>query len=457
MSARLTSCVGASNMPALRAYKGTHLGKSVMLVMLALGFSLPASAEMLAITDGRIVIGDGSAPIDRGTVLLRDGKVVAVGAQVTIPGNARRINANGSWVTPGLVAGFSRLGLVEVDAVDPTNDTVANGSPYGASQSIAPAINPKAEAIAVSRAAGVTRAVVAPEAGKGLFAGRGAVIDLGEDMNAVTRADAFQFAEYGEPGAEKAGGSRGAAWLDLRYALEAAQAVGRGRTPLNNDGRDTLVLRRDAEALAPVVRGEQSLLIHVERASDIRQLLVLKQLFPSLKLVLVGVSEGWLVADQIAKAGVPVIASALNDLPDQFERLAATQSNIGRMQRAGVATSIGMIDDNDTRQAQQSAQYAGNLVALTHVPNAIGLDWAQAFRAISAGPAEAIGLGGEFGSLRPGRRADVVIWDGDPLELSSAPLRVWIDGVEQSLVTRQTRLRDRYAKPEEDGLPKAYN
>jgi imidazolonepropionase-like amidohydrolase len=141
---------------------------------------------------------------------------------------------------------------------------------------------------------------------------------------------------------------------------------------------------------------------------------------------------------------VPVIASALNNLPEQFERLAATQSNIGRMQQAGVAASIGMIDDNDTRQAQLSTQYAGNLVALTRLSGATGLNWNQAFRAISAGPAEAIGMGDEIGSLRPGRRGDVVIWDGDPLELSSAPIRLWIDGVEQSLVNRQT-------------LPKAYN
>ncbi len=439
-----------------RAGRAAYLRRGTLAALLAFGLITPADADTLAITNGRLVIGDGSAPIDHGTVVLRDGRILTAGAQVTIPADARRIDAGGKWVTPGLVAGFSRLGLVEIDAVDPANDTAANGSPYGASQSIAPAINPKAEAIAVSRAAGVTRAIVAPEAGKGLFAGQGAIIDLGEDMDAVTQADAFQFAEYGEMGADKAGGSRGAAWLDLRYALEAAQAVGRGRAPLNGDGRDTLVLRRDAEALAPVVRGEQPLLIHAERASDLRQLLALKRQFPSLRLVLVGASEAWLVADRIAAAGVPVIASALNDLPDQFERLAATQSNIGRMQRAGVEASIGMIDDSDTRQAQQSAQYAGNLVALTRVPGATGLDWAQAFRAISAGPAEAIGMGGEFGSLRSGRRADVVIWDGDPLELSSAPVNLWIDGVEQSLVSRQTRLRDRYATPGETGLPKAY-
>ena len=146
----------------------------------------------------------------------------------------------------------------------------------------------------------------------------------------------------------------------------------------------------------------------------------------------------------------------LNDLPASFEQLAATQSNVGRMKAAGVTLAIGMIDDNDTRQAQQTPQMAGNLVALTRMPGATGLSWAEAFAAITSKPAEIAGLGGEIGSLLPGRLADVVIWSGDPLELATAVEKVWIDGVEQDLTTRQTRLRDRYVKPGEGPLPKAY-
>jgi imidazolonepropionase-like amidohydrolase len=172
--------------------------------------------------------------------------------------------------------------------------------------------------------------------------------------------------------------------------------------------------------------------------------------------VLVGAAEGWTVAREIAAAGVPVIASALSDLPGAFETLASTQSNIGRMKAAGVRVSMGMIDDEDARQLRYSPQYAGNLVALTRVPGATGLSWGEALAAITSGPADALGLGGEIGSLRPGRRADVVLWSGDPLELSSQAERVWIDGVEQPLVTRQTKLRDRYARPGEGDLPKAY-
>jgi len=163
----------------------------------------------------------------------------------------------------------------------------------------------------------------------------------------------------------------------------------------------------------------------------------------------------WLTGSRRAK--VPVLASAMTDLPNDFEQIASTQSNIGRMRKAGVLVGIGMIDDSDTRQAQYSTQYAGNLVALTHVPGATGLNWDEAFAAISSRPAEAIGMGAEIGSLRAGRHGDVVIWSGDPLELSSAVDALWIDGKQQSLVTRQTRLRDRYRDPAPAALPKAYD
>ena len=151
-----------------------------------------------------------------------------------------------------------------------------------------------------------------------------------------------------------------------------------------------------------------------------------------------------------------MIASALNDLPASFEMLAATQSNIGRMRAAGVNVAIGMIDDNDTRYVRNQRQYAGNLVALGKVPGAAGVSWGDAFAMISSRPAEAVGLGKEFGSLAAGRRGDVVIWSGDPLELDSAPEAVWIDGVRQPLDNHQTKLRDRYRSLERKALPEAY-
>ncbi|HEX8380642.1 MAG TPA: amidohydrolase family protein, partial [Allosphingosinicella sp.] len=223
-----------------------------------------------------------------------------------------------------------------------------------------------------------------------------------------------------------------------------------------NRPQDVLLTRFDAAALVPVLQGRQLLLVHVERASDIIQVLALKKEFPRLRLVLVGATEGWTIADRIAAARVPVIANALNDLPSTFEQLAATQSNVARMRAAGIPVALGMINDDESRQVRLARQQAGNMVAVGRVPGASGLSWGEALATITSAPAEAVGMGGEIGSLRPGRRADVVIWSGDPLENSSAAEIVLIDGVQQPIENRQTKLRDRYRTPAEGDLPKAY-
>lgn len=285
-----------------------------------------------------------------------------------------------------------------------------------------------------------------------MFAGQGAVIDLGADLDPVTRPRAFQFVELGEEGADPGGGTRPAAYALLRAALAAAG----NPASAGIAGKDSLITRQDAEALVPVIRGSMPLLVHVERVADIRAALALKTRYPALKLVLVGATEGWMVADQIAAARVPVIAAGLLDLPEKFESLAATQSNVGRLARAGVTVAVSNADISEGPYESYLTQYAGNLVALTKVPGAQGLDWGAAFATITSKPAAAIGMEGEIGSLRPGRRADVVIWDGDPLELASAPQAIFIDGVAQPMTSRQTRLRDRYLDPVEKALPKAY-
>lgn len=429
--------------------------KSILLAAAAL-IATPAVAQTIAFTGGTVAIGDGSEAIEGATVVVRDGRIVAAGRGVAVPAGATVIDASGKWVTPGFVGGFTRLGLVEVDAVNQTNNSRANGSPYSAAIDIEPGINPRVSAMAVNRAAGVTRAIVAPETANEIFAGQGAIVDTGADMDAVTVPRAFQFAEMGEAGASEAGGSRPAAFLEFRTKLRDAERYARNPAAYDGDSKDSLLPKADAAALVPVVQGKVPLLVHVEGASDILNVLKLRREFPAIRLVLVGASEGWTVAREIAASGVPVIATPLNDLPSSFEMIAATQSNIGRMKAAGVKVSIGMINEEEARQAQYAPQYAGNLVALNKIPGAAGLKWGEAVAAITSGPAEAVGLGGEIGSLRPGRRADVVLWSGDPLELSSRPTRVWIDGVEQPTVTRQSKLRDRYAQPQERDLPKAY-
>lgn len=444
--------VGA-NVSRLRS---TRTGLRIALVA-ALVCAAPAAAQDIAITNAKLVIGDGSAPIEGGTVVVRGGKVVAAGAGVAVPAGVERINAGGRWVTPGIVAAFSRVGLVEVDAVGGTNDRNAPRTRFSAGLDIAPALNPMGSPVAVNRASGVTRAIVAPGSSSNLFAGQGAVVDLADDMDMVTKPRALQFVAFGEAGSAKAGGSRAATFLLFREQLLAARSYARNPATLAEWGNDAMIQRADADALVQVINGTTPLFVRVDRAADIVNVLKLRQEFPALKLVLVGVTEGWLVARELAAAKVPVLVSPLTDLPSSFEQLGATQSNAGRLKAAGVDVSVGVFDDDDAHKMGYATQYAGNLVGLARLPGASGMTWDQAFASISSAPARAVGMEGSIGSLRPGRVGDVVMWDNDPLELGSRPTAIWIDGKAQSLTTRQDRLRDRYATPSEGALPKAYD
>jgi imidazolonepropionase-like amidohydrolase len=431
-----------------------------------------------------VAIGDGSEPLTGATGVMQGGRIVGAGQGIAIPAGAERIDAGGKWVAPGMIAGFSRLGLTELDlGGDAANDIENDKSPFSAAIDVAPGINPLTMTIAASRAGGVTRAVVVPQASQSIFAGQGAVIDLGADMDPITRARAFQFVELGEEGADKAGGSRPSAYALFRNALREARDLGGKRQDIvggngatlprqgddipyssRQDPRlldraaqrsdDVLLTRFDAAALVPVVRGQQLLVVHVERAIDILNLIALRRAFPSLRVAIAGASEGWTVARELAASGMWVIAEPVNDLPESFERLAATQSNVGRMRAAGVKVAIGLI--GDTRYARTARQYAGNLVALGKVPGATGVSWGEALAMITSRPAQAVGMGAELGSLAAGRRADVVIWSGDPLENSSVAEAVWIDGVRQPLSSHQSKLRDRYRSLDRRDLPEAY-
>lgn len=431
---------------------------SVLAFVAAIAGAPAAFAQDMAVTNATLATGDGGAPIEHATVLVRAGKVVAAGAGVTVPAEVQTVDGSGKWVTPGLFSAVTDLGLWDVGAVDDSSDLSADKSPFNAALDVVPALNPASEHIAISREGGVTRASVTAFNGGSIFAGQGAVIDLADPATSgtglVMRPRAFQYVELGEAGARLAGGSRVAAHVALRNALREAREVAALPVGAERQG-DVLLTRADAVALAKVLDGTQALYVGVERAADIRSVLALKAEFPKLNLVLVGATEGWLVARDIAAAGVPVVTMPLRDLPETFETLAATQSNVGRMKKAGVKVAIGMFAGMD--QPRYAPQQAGNLVALNKLPGATGLSWGEAFAAITSVPAEISGFGGKAGVLAPGAVGDVVIWDGDPLELSSAPLEVYIDGVKQPLDNHQSRLKARYKSLDETYLPKAYD
>lgn len=427
--------------------------KKLLLAAAAL-IATPAIAEPVAVTGGKLVLGDGSAPIDNGVVVFDNGRIIAAGpaSSVTIPAGTRVIAARGKWVTPGIVAGYSRIGLAEVDSgVGNVDDTGSDG-PYTAAIDVSYSVNPGATPIAVSRAGGVTRAIVSPYHGDSMFNGQGAVIDTGSDADPITKARAFQHVDLSGSGAGAEGGSRSAMYLRLEDAFRQAA----GRVVMGDRPDDSTFTQADIEALKPLIAGEQIMLVNADRVMDIRNALRLKAKYPRLDMVILGAAEGWMVAGELAAAGVPVLADPMINRPVSFEALAATQSNIGRMRAAGVTVGVASINDFINRNGQNHRQSAGNLVALARVPGHQGVSWEDAFSMITSAPAAIMGLDGEIGSLTRGAKADVVVWSGDPLELSSAAEQVWIDGVEQSLENRMTRLRDRYRSLAPSSLPRAY-
>jgi imidazolonepropionase-like amidohydrolase len=393
----------------------------------------PASTEIVAITGATVHTMGSAGTLHGATVLIAGGRIQAVGAGIAVPAGARRIDAAGKVVTPGLLDSLTQLGLVEVSAVEDTEDATNADPQVSAGFEVADGINSRSMLIPINRVEGITRAVSAPAAGKSLFLGQGAVIHLGGGPQTVVRRSVAQFVALGEGGARLAGGTRGVAALRLREALRDALDYDANRAAYDRAERRPYSLPRlDLEALLPVARGEQPLVVLVNRASDIEQVLELARRM-KLRLILAGAAEGWEVAGEIAAARVPVLLDPLTNLPESFEEMGATLENAARLERAGVTLGFFTGDSHNSRNLRQAA---GNAVAY-------GLPWDAALAAMTVNPARIWGLD-DYGTLEPGKDADVVIWDGDPLQVTAAAERVFIRGLEMPRDSRQIRLRDRY-------------
>lgn len=405
-----------------------------------------AIAQPIAIVGGEVWTGTSRGTLENGVVIIEDGEITTVGPTGTsIPANATVIEANGKWVTPGIISAFSNTGIVEVNAEIATNDTAAVGSPFSVALNAADGFNPAGTAIDVTRIEGITRMIVAPMPSTKLFAGQGFIADTSGDATSDIRENAFIYVVMGEAGSAIAGGSRSAAWAQLRAALEDARGYPT-RYIATNDG--AALNRTDARALQAAARGQQTMLIRAHRASDLLNIIDFAAGNPSLNIAIVGADEGWLVAEELADANIPVIVDPFSNLPASFEQLGATSENAERLIAAGVDVAFAHLGDT-THQAHLALQVAGNAVAN-------GVDHDDALRALTLTPARIFGMTG-YGTLTSGNVGDVVVWDGDPLEVTSSPDAVFIAGKVQSLESRQTKLRDRYLNLDESERPKAYD
>jgi imidazolonepropionase-like amidohydrolase len=373
--------------------------------------------------------------------VIRDGKIAAVGANVAVPSGARVIDATGKIVTPGFMDSSTGLGTVEIGAASVTNDQSTQEDRITAAFNVADNLNPYSTLIPVTRVEGITRAVVSPNTGKSLIAGQGVVVELGNLR--IEKNPVAMFAVLGDAGAAlSGGGSRSAAILRLKEALQDAKDYAANRRAYESaQRRDYALSRLDLEALAPVARGELPLVVTASRASDILATLRLAREF-NLKLILAGVSEGWMVAKEIAAAKVPVISDPIHNIPG-FEALGISLEGAGRMNAAGVDVVFASFTSHQSRNVKQSA---GNAVSY-------GMPYEAALRALTINPARLWGIADHYGTLEVGKAADVVVWSGDPLELTTIVENVFIDGREMSKETRQEQLFRRYRTLRADTPP----
>ena len=390
-------------------------------------------------------------PVIDATVVLDAGRIVSVVAGGAPPPSAVVVDAHGRTVTPGLMNGGTQLGLAEVASAADTDDRSVASGPLGAAFDVAYALNANSVQLPVARADGLTRAMILPGgAAVPPFSGLGAVIRLVPRGEIVEHARAAVFATIGEATLDRAGGSRAAQWVLLRNALAAARRL--TARPPSLAPRDQLLSRLDAAALAPVLSRTVPLAIIANRESDIRQAIRLAA-DDHIRVVIVGGVEAWRVATELAAAAIPVVLDPEANLPQDFDQLGARLDNAAILARAGVAVAFTV--SGNTIYLSYDAGLALREGAGMAVAN--GLPYAAALRAVTVAPAQIWGATPLAGTLVPGAPADLVIWDGDPLEPSSAPVEVYLDGHAVSLRTRQTELRDRYAPARAtDALPPGY-
>lgn len=390
-------------------------------------------AQTVAITGGTLHPVSGPM-IESGTLLLRDGKIIAVGPDVSIPADARRIDASGRWITPGLIHGRSTLGLklFEIGAQEETQEDVVSGD-VKAALNVSEAIDPANIAIPVARLEGITSAITVPSTG--LIPGQAVLIDLaGSRLDAMlARSPVAMLADLSQVAKSAGGGSRAGSVQRLRQILRDALEYDKRREDFRRGQMQPLAApAQDLEALLPVLRGTLPLFVIANRRSDIENALRLGREF-GLKIAISGGAEAWQVASELARSRVPVLLEPLTDVP-QFDGLGARLDNATLLWKAGVKVSVAQQDLAHFRNLRQAA---GN-----EVRN--GMPWDEALRSVTLSTAEAAMVADRYGSLEPGKVANVVVWSGDPFEFSSRAEHVFIRGEEIPLVSRQTELLERY-------------
>ena len=431
--------------------KNTQLLTSLRYVLLG-ALTVTTSvvqAGSIAITNATVYTVAKKGVLSQATVMVDEGKITAVYSNDEVPESLSAdtiIDAKGRILTPGFIATYNLLGLIEVGAVSDTHDSSDKKADITFDASLA--FNPKSTLIAYARKGGITSSLVMPYGGEDVITGQSFVVNLSGDFDSVIMPKNAVIASLGAT--EK--GSRATKLQTLSNELEDAQkALTKAEKASSKKGKEDEEDEEEKEAKEPsrselvlngLLSGEKPLIAYADRATDILALLKLKQKF-NLNLVLAGASDAVLISDEIAKANVVVMMSAIDNLPSSFDSLHNSLTNVAKLTDAGVKVIIS--NSGESYNINQLRFDAGVAVAN-------GLAETSALAAITANVADSFNL--NSGRIAVGKNADLVLWSSDPFEISTKVDAMWINGKAMSLKSRQDALRERYTA--ETDMPRAY-
>ena len=410
-----------------------------LLLALASGGAL---AQDVLIRNATVHTVAAQGTLQNADVLVRGGRISAIGSGLAAPAGVAVVEGQGRPLTPALFAGITGIGVDEVSGEAQTVDAsvdLANQQPMRPEFDVTLAYNPESALVPVARVEGLGFTVLGANAGGAFVAGQGGVVRL--DGGAEPIGPRALFVRLGARASALSGRSRAAQWM----LLDQMVAEARGRVPA--DSPHALLTPMGRTTLAAYLGGEGRMVVEVERAADIRQLLAWAARH-EVRIALSGGAEAWKLAPQLAQARVPVFLDALSQLPGDFDQLGATLENAARLHAAGVQVSFAQSGDG-SHNARKIRQLAGNAVAN-------GLPWEAGLAGLTRIPAEVFGVESQVGSIAIGMPADLVLWTGDPLDVAHTAQQLWLGGRAIEMRSRQTELRDRYMR--EAGVwPRAYS
>ena len=398
-------------------------------------FANSIGAEEVLITNANIYDGKSDDPFIS-NIYIKNGKIKNISNNLFDVEYV--IDASGMIVTPGFIASDTEIGIVEIGALSVTRDD--RPSIYNIGFSVFDAFNPNSTLIPWNRANGITSAITLPKYSSSPIGGLGSFFDLDSNLNISGIKDMVMVGRVGG----SSSGSRAETFaliedlLDLAFSIDS-RAIKSNAEIIKFMSEMPLVSHldlqiRDIQALYKLANTDLPLIIEANRASDILKLIDLKNKY-NLNLVIMGAQEATLVIEQLKDSDIPLIVNPINNIPNSFDELASNINASARLEDAGITLMFNAPRDHNYHLIRQGAGVA--------VAN--GMSYSGAIKALSSNVSKTFKLGSK-GLIEEGASADLMIWDADPLEPSSMPIKVFINGVDSDLTTRSSRLRDRYTK-----------